>query len=108
MSRFQLGENVRTVIKANGQPKPNMSTIASFRVSRKYHRVSLVCGIIPSPDWFLGVANFELCSASNQQWTPSILLNLYPMDAGTDSGKSFEVRTSTLLFYIPSEYVVGM
>ncbi|XP_045769011.1 spondin-2-like [Maniola jurtina] len=86
----QVGVSVRTVIKASRQPKPNMVTRSIFRVSREHHLVSLVTAIIPSPDWFLGVSNMELCDFTTNKWTPSYTLNIYPLDAGTDSGIKFD------------------
>lgn len=73
-------------------PRPNMSTLSTFRTSRKHHMVSLATAIVPSPDWFLGVANLELCVAKRNEWADNITFNLYPMDAGTDSGKKFDVN----------------
>ena len=43
--------------------------------------------IVPSPDWFVGVASFDLCD--RKRWKSVIELNLYPMDAGTDKGLTF-------------------
>lgn len=88
----QLGTDVRTVIKARAPPSTNMKTISTFRASRKHHMVSLATAIVPSPDWFLGVANLELCDAKTHEWANNVIFNLYPMDAGTDSGKKFDVR----------------
>ncbi|CAG4949338.1 unnamed protein product [Colias eurytheme] len=86
----QLGSSVRSLIKASGQPKPNMATTTTFRVSKEYHLVSLVTAILPSPDWFLGVSNMEMCDAATGVWAPNLTLNIYPLDAGTDSGATFE------------------
>lgn len=69
-------------------------TVTSFRANKEHHLVSLATGIIPSPDWFLGVANLELCRETidkRSEWAPTVTLNMYPYDAGTDSGKTFEV-----------------
>lgn len=44
--------------------------------------------IYPSPDWFVGVSGLELC-LSNGSWVEEKILNLYPYDAGTDSGPSY-------------------
>ncbi|KAI5633908.1 hypothetical protein NE865_13370 [Phthorimaea operculella] len=85
-----LGQSVRTVIKATGPPKPSLSTKTSFRTSRDHHFISLATSITPSPDWFLGVYNLELCNASSGKWSDHVVYNLYPMDAGTDSGLTFE------------------
>jgi spondin-1 len=44
--------------------------------------------IYPSPDWFVGVSGLELCLA-NGSWVEQKILNLYPYDAGTDSGPTY-------------------
>ncbi|CAG9579015.1 unnamed protein product [Danaus chrysippus] len=87
--RMQLGSTVRTIIKASGHPRPNMATTSIFRVTREHHLVSLVTAILPSPDWFLGVSNMEMCDMLTGTWAPHLVLNLYPLDAGTDSGLTF-------------------
>ncbi|XP_026751924.1 spondin-1-like isoform X1 [Galleria mellonella] len=85
----ELGTNVRTIIKATSPRTTIDTTVASFRVSPEHHLVSLTTAVLPSPDWFLGVSNMELCDGKGQ-WTKTAILNLYPMDAGTDSGQTFE------------------
>lgn len=69
-----------------------MTTVTSFRASPDRHFMSLVCAILPSPDWFTGVSKLELCNVETKTWSENITLNLYPMDAGTDSGLDFEVE----------------
>ncbi|KAM3963609.1 spondin-1 [Aphomia sociella] len=86
----ELGKNVRTIIKASNPAKTVDTTTASFRTSPEHHLVSLTTALLPSPDWFLGVSNMELCDVTTGNWTNSVILNLYPMDAGTDSGQTFE------------------
>jgi spondin-1 len=44
--------------------------------------------IYPSPDWFVGVSGLELC-LGNGSWIEQKVLNLYPYDAGTDSGPTY-------------------
>lgn len=43
--------------------------------------------IVPSPDWFVGVDSLDLCEGS--RWKEQVALDLYPHDAGTDSGFTF-------------------
>ncbi|CRL03842.1 CLUMA_CG016464, isoform A [Clunio marinus] len=83
-------EHIRTIIKARGISYPNVTgkTFAVFRVDSKHHLVSLVSMIYPSPDWFVGVSGLELCLA-NGSWIEQKILNLYPYDAGTDSGPTY-------------------
>ncbi|CAH1962409.1 unnamed protein product [Acanthoscelides obtectus] len=81
----EMSQHIRTIIKARSLQYPNItqSTYSVFRVDSTNHRVSLVSKIIPSPDWFVGVSDFELCR-SNCTWLESYTYNLYPIDTGTD------------------------
>ncbi|XP_055693331.1 spondin-1 [Lutzomyia longipalpis] len=83
-------ENIRTIIKARGISYPNVTgkTFAVFRVDARHHLVSMVSMIDPSPDWIVGVSGLELC-LPNCSWIENKVLNLYPWDAGTDSGPSY-------------------
>lgn len=54
----------------------------------QHHLVSLVSMIYPSPDWFVGVSGLELC-LPNGSWVEQKILNLYPVDAGTDAGPTY-------------------
>ena len=49
--------------------------------------MSFMVKLIPSPDWFVGVASFDLCERN--RWKSHLKLDLYPMDAGTDRGLTF-------------------
>lgn len=85
-------DHIRTIIKARGISYPNVTgkTFAVFRVDNKHHLISLVSMIDPSPDWFVGVSGLELCTV-NCSWVESKIINLYPWDAGTDSGPTYIV-----------------
>lgn len=65
-------------------------TYAFFRTDKVNHLFTVAVALHPSPDWFLGVTRFELCQEDNT-WLPERELDLYPWDAGTDSGVSYEV-----------------
>lgn len=84
-------KNIRSVIKAKGlQQRSNVvgRTFAVFRVDASKHLLSLVSKIIPSPDWIVGVSMENLC-LSNGSWVDSRVIDLYPWDAGTNSGMSY-------------------
>lgn len=83
---------MRTIIKARGLQYPNItqSSYAVFRVDSKNHRVSLVAKIVPSPDWIVGISNFELCEM-NGSWVETYTYNLYPYDVGVDDGMDYLV-----------------
>ncbi|ELR60808.1 Spondin-2 [Bos mutus] len=50
-------------------------------------QVSFVVRIVPSPDWFVGVDSLDLCDGGS--WREQVAVDLYPYDAGTDSGFTF-------------------
>ncbi|KAI5633909.1 hypothetical protein NE865_13371 [Phthorimaea operculella] len=89
----QISEgNVRTMIKGKGHKgyeKMSRTTYSYFRTDKNHHLVTVAVGFYPSPDWFLGVSRFELCTSENK-WMEDRELNLYPWDAGTDNGISYE------------------
>ncbi|XP_026315510.1 spondin-1-like isoform X2 [Hyposmocoma kahamanoa] len=87
----KIGDGIRTLIKGKGHGyrKMNRTSYSYFRADKANHLLSTVVAIYPSPDWFLGVARFELCLEDNT-WLKERELNLYPWDAGTDSGVSYE------------------
>ncbi|KAJ8721297.1 hypothetical protein PYW07_002072 [Mythimna separata] len=89
--RGKIGDGVRTLIKGKGHGyrKMTLPTYSFFRVDKENHLFSAAVAIHPSPDWFLGVTRFELCQSDNT-WLKERELNLYPWDAGTDSGVSYE------------------
>lgn len=84
-------DHIRTIIKARGlwYPTVNGKTFAVFRVDNRHHLMSLVSMLGPSPDWIVGVSALELC-LRNCSWVDQKTLNLYPWDAGTDSGVTYE------------------
>ncbi|XP_028651513.1 spondin-2-like [Erpetoichthys calabaricus] len=49
--------------------------------------ISILARIIPSPDWFVGVNSLNLCKSGH--WEEVVIFDLYPWDAGTDSGFVF-------------------
>lgn len=53
----------------------------------------------PSPDWIVGVSGLELCRR-NCSWVEYKVLNLYPWDAGTDSGITYTVSVFALLRFL--------
>jgi len=83
---------LRTLIKAAGlwYPHVNQNTSAKFRVDRKHPKVSLASMFGPSPDWVVGISGLDLCT-EDCSWKESLDIDLYPWDAGTDSGISYMV-----------------
>lgn len=84
------GGRLRTLIKAGGlwYPNVNANTSSHFKVDRKHNKLSLVSMFGPSPDWVVGVSGLNLCR-KDCTWEPSLDIDLYPWDSGTDSGISY-------------------
>jgi hypothetical protein len=58
-----------------------------FVTSQDCPLVSVVSMIAPSPDWFVGVSGLSLFG--DEGWIEDLVVDLYPYDAGTDSGSSY-------------------
>lgn len=56
-------------------------------LSARPSQVSFVVRIVPSPDWFVGIDSLDLCDGD--RWREEVTVDLYPHDAGTDSGFTF-------------------
>lgn len=59
-----------------------------FDITTGFPHVTVVSMIAPSPDWFVGVTGLPLIA--NGQWRDEVVVDLFPWDAGTDSGASYE------------------
>ncbi|KAJ8709248.1 hypothetical protein PYW07_009074 [Mythimna separata] len=88
----QMGERTgtRTLIRGKRRHHPYMSepSHSLFRVDRFHHLFSIAVGMRPSPDWFLGTSQFELCT--DDGWLEEEKIPLFPWDAGTMDGISYE------------------
>jgi len=63
-------------------------TIEAFTASTDHPLVSLISMIAPSPDWVIAINSLSLTD-ENGIWKPEIIIDLYPYDAGTDSGINY-------------------
>ncbi|CAH2054338.1 unnamed protein product, partial [Iphiclides podalirius] len=80
----------RTLIRGRRRHHPEMSepSHALFRADSIHHMFSIAVAMKPSPDWFLGASRFELCTPLG--WLKEHEMPLYPWDAGTMDGVSYE------------------
>ena len=62
----------------------------NIHVDTERSMVSLISMIFPSPDWFLGISNVDMCNSMTGKWRDSLERYLLPYDSGTDDGSSFE------------------
>ncbi|CAH1173684.1 unnamed protein product [Phaedon cochleariae] len=81
---------LRTIIKAAGlwHPNVNTNTSTSFKVDRRHHLISLASMFGPTPDWVVGINGLNLC-LKDCTWKEKLTLDLFPYDAGTDSGITY-------------------
>ncbi|KAJ7352967.1 hypothetical protein OS493_032906 [Desmophyllum pertusum] len=54
-----------------------------------YYMVSAIAMMVPSPDWFVGVAGVNLCD--NGMWKENETAMSQPWDAGTKNGSMFDM-----------------
>ena len=78
----------REFIRGSGVGAPPASTSLEFTVSQDHPLATIVTMIAPSPDWFVGVNSLSLID-NDGQWIDQIVVDLYPYDAGTDSGITY-------------------
>jgi len=67
-------------------PSPGVVTV-TFIATQDCPLVSVVSMIAPSPDWFVGVTGLSLYE--DGKWVEQKAVELYPYDAGTDSGSNY-------------------
>ena len=68
----------------------NVQTITfDFTVSSDHSLLTILTMIAPSPDWFVGLRDFEL--RPNSVWIDEITLELNSYDAGTENGSTFSL-----------------
>jgi len=63
------------------------TTAFEFDLTPDFSRVTLVAMVAPSPDWFVGVRNLDLQPGG--VWADTVVVDLFPWDAGTDSGPNY-------------------
>nr|KAF6389040.1 spondin 2 [Myotis myotis] len=80
-------QSVHEVFSAPAVPSGMGHTSSEFEVHARHSLVSFVVRIVPSPDWFVGVDSLDLCDGN--RWREQVTVDLYPHDAGTDSGFTF-------------------
>lgn len=85
---IQLGTADFTLAGGGINPSPG-SVRLTFpqRMRREFPLVTLCSMIAPSPDWFAGVDSLSLLE--NGEWVSEKVVEIFGMDAGTDSGVTF-------------------
>ncbi len=77
-----------SVVEAPGLVVTPATSRGTFAVNSDFPLLTLTSMVAPSPDWFVGVDSLPL--SLNGQWLPAVTVDLFPYDAGTDSGVVFD------------------
>ncbi|MEZ4798144.1 MAG: spondin domain-containing protein [Flavobacteriaceae bacterium] len=90
ISEHSGGEDDTAMTIITGSSSVGTSTTVTFdiNVTPTNTRISFVSKISPSPDWFVGVPSFNL--VNGDVLIESASVRLYPLDAGSDSGMTYE------------------
>ncbi len=84
----QLGlGNASAPFGAPGINSPGTQSL-TFTVNALRPQITMITMVACSPDWFTGTTGFDLLT--NGRWRDGVRVPLYPFDAGTDSGPSYE------------------
>jgi len=85
-SLISNGSACDTISGGGINPSPGEVTV-TLTVNKDCPLVSVVSMIAPSPDWFVGVSGLNL--DENGEWIDEKVVELFPYDAGTDSGVTY-------------------
>jgi hypothetical protein len=104
----QIPDHARSMLTRPGSfPSPNTVTIDSIEVSRDFPLVTLVTMVAPSPDWFVGVSGLSLLDDGGR-WVLTKTVELYPYDAGTDSGVDYTSPNADVTPQVPITNISGL
>jgi hypothetical protein len=67
---------------------PTSSASVAITVDKDFPLLSLASMIAPSPDWMIQVNSLSFTD-TNGDWIPSIVVDLFPYDAGTEDGDTY-------------------
>ena len=85
------------------------ATVKNIEVNTANHLVSAITMIAPSPDWFIGVHDCNLCNERNGTWFDRKVEDLFLYDSGTDDAPTFvhnntPSRPAVPIFRITNKY----
>ena len=97
-SEIETARDPNAVISGNGINSPG-STSITFDINASHPLVTLVAMVAPSPDWFVGVHGLNL--RNDGQWIPSVSVDLFAYDAGTENGSGFSLSNPPTVPPVP-------
>ena len=89
-SEVQRSSHTRSVIEEGVSGGGTGTASFTIDVTPEHPQVTLLSMIGPSPDWFVGVSGESLLDGSGQ-WVQSLVVDLFPYDAGTEDGTEFSL-----------------
>lgn len=93
------------VFIGGGVPLSPGSVSLEFDISQSHPLVTLVTMVAPSPDWFTGVSGLALFEGG--RWVDERRVDLYPHDAGTDGGTTYDAPDLPLASRLPITRIEG-
>lgn len=90
VSEHSGGEDntLMTIITGDSNVGTNTSVSFTLNVTPTTTRISFLSKITPSPDWFVGVSSFDLANGNDLVASESV--KLFPLDAGSDAGTTYD------------------
>lgn len=97
-----------TLIDGDGLPTGlGQIVIDEVVTTESYPLLTLVSMIAPSPDWIIAVNSVELLDGGGD-WITEIVIDLYPYDAGTDSGTDYNSANADITPHDPISSYQGV
>ena len=86
-------------------PSAPGTATATFTATTQFPLATVVAMIAPSPDWFVGVSGLSLLQGG--QWVDTLIVELWPFDAGTDSGTTYGAANQPTSPHVPIAAITG-
>ena len=93
-SEINASSNSLAVIEQSIASGGTATATVEITLTTDHPLVTLTSMVAPSPDWFVGVSGLSLRNATDDGWQPSLTVDLFPYDAGTEEGTEFSLANS--------------
>ncbi len=88
------GSNALAVIEQSIASGGTATATVDITLTTDHPLVTLTSMVAPSPDWFVGVSGLSLRNTADDGWQPTLTVNLFPWDAGTEEGTEFSLSNA--------------